>query len=355
MGNIDEVMISEEQDISILNDILIQWQQTSTHNNVAIFNTMISERDFCHIKPQFNILNDMLTYWPKVSANNDVDIISTMISDIASCGLEQQYNTQNDRNYLDRYEDIYNNYKNGILGNVIPILNAINTDSDTSLLNNLSIITRYIEIEKEYAELNQRSSIALNVFNWFDIYETKHSYIISKFLNPNAEHGQNNLFLKIFLEMLGIAEPDKGKWVITVEKGKIDILLKRVEPRSVVIIENKSNYAIDQVNQIYRYWHSEIYYPIRHNPHLYNDKNYYRVLYLPPDGSKMPEMQTMLRPQNGFDNSPTYVPWDEILQVWTYDKEIIDWLKTSLDKLNQLPDRNVRLTEIVSQYINYWE
>lgn len=62
------------------------------------------------------------------------------------------------------------------------------------------------------------------------------------------------------MDLLGIERfSDNENWTVTAEKGRVDILLKRTHPHSVIIIENKSNYANDQENQLYRYWHQEIY------------------------------------------------------------------------------------------------
>jgi len=61
------------------------------------------------------------------------------------------------------------------------------------------------------------------------------------------------------MDAIGIKEPYKGTWKVTAEEGKIDLLLKRYSPFSIVVIENKSNWACDQQNQLYRYWYNEIY------------------------------------------------------------------------------------------------
>lgn len=55
----------------------------------------------------------------------------------------------------------------------------------------------------------------------------------------------------MFLEYIGF-EKDEGneEWIITAEEGRVDVLLRRQNPLGAVIIENKSNWAGDQPNQL---------------------------------------------------------------------------------------------------------
>ena len=59
-------------------------------------------------------------------------------------------------------------------------------------------------------------------------------------------HGQGKLFLSAFLEYIGFKK-DKGneEWIVTAEKGRVDVLLRRLNPLGAIIIENKSNWAGD--------------------------------------------------------------------------------------------------------------
>lgn len=110
-------------------------------------------------------------------------------------------------------------------------------------------------------ERNRLESSHLNVFQFFSPGETTHSRLLAYFLDPRAQHGQGTLFLAEFLRLLGISEPDSSTahdWAVTAEIGRVDVLIRRVHPHTVVVIENKSNYAVDQPNQLYRYWHQEI-------------------------------------------------------------------------------------------------
>ena len=106
-----------------------------------------------------------------------------------------------------------------------------------------------------------------------------HSFLIANIINPNSEHGQGDLFLKSLLKKLDIEVYENDNWIVTAEIGRIDILIKRENPHTVIVIENKSNYAIDQENQIYRYWYQEIYLPNKKQLKPISEENYH-IIYL---------------------------------------------------------------------------
>lgn len=118
---------------------------------------------------------------------------------------------------------------------------------------NKELLDKFGNIKQEFDEQNKEKSIYFNVFNLFkpELSEPKHSFLLANLLNPNSNHGQEKLFLSNFLELIGIENSKDNLWNISLEKGKadegrIDILLTRNEPDSVVIIENKSNNAKDK-------------------------------------------------------------------------------------------------------------
>ena len=102
---------------------------------------------------------------------------------------------------------------------------------------------------------NTKMGKYVNVFSLWNefsgISEPIHSRILHFFLSDNPMHGQGKLFLSAFLEYIGF-EKDKGneEWIITAEEGRVDVLLRRLNPLGAVIIENKSNWAGDQPNQL---------------------------------------------------------------------------------------------------------
>jgi hypothetical protein len=207
----------------------------------------------------------------------------------------------------------------------------------------------------ESREANNLTSYSFNIFEIFGVGETMHSYLLGHLLNPYSNHGQGHLFLNIFLDLLKIKRfGDKENWIVTTEKGKIDILLKRNTPHSVIIIENKSNYAIDQENQLYRYWYQEIYTTIKSknlpNDYILNPPNdLYKVIYLSPDYLKRPNENSILKPYNWDENLPSYVPL-EVEQV-VFSDFITNWLDLSLTKISS---DNHRMKEHIKQYIEYW-
>ncbi len=215
---------------------------------------------------------------------------------------------------------------------------------------------RFLEISKEAESINRLSSGDLNVFRMFGVDEKRHSYIIANLLNPLGEHGQKNLFLNIFLDMLKIErKSDNEIWVVTAEKGRIDILLKRVYPNhSVVVIENKSNYASDQTHQLYRYWYKEIYQTIcsKHLPNGYildPPSRFYQLIYLSPSQWKIPSNNSLERPENWDSRLPDRVPM--VTNHLLFSVFIVNWLNASLEKL---PLDNHRIQEYVKQYIEFW-
>jgi len=229
-----------------------------------------------------------------------------------------------------------------------------------SNINNVLSIRRtfvmdFVKIKSNAEEINSLTSRDLNIFKMFGVGETMHSYLITNLLNPYGNHGQGHLFLNIFLDMLNIKRyHDHENWVVTAEKGRIDILLKRVQPHSVVVIENKSNYAIDQENQIYRYWYQEIYSTIcnRNLPDnfiLNPPGDFYQLIYLSPSPEKIINEISISKPLDWEKELPEKVPM-QIKQVY-YPELIVEWLQRSFDFI---PQNNYRLKEFIIQYIDLW-
>lgn len=225
------------------------------------------------------------------------------------------------------------------------------------------ILTAFKPIKEEAIENNRKTSCNFNPLKQFvKLNETMHSKMLAFLLNPKGKHGQGNLFLFDFLNRIGIAEPDKGEWIITAEKERVDILLKRKEPSSVVVIENKSNGAADQPNQIYRYWHKEMY----RNPEYQKIKDkdllskYYKIIYLPADNLKTPDPFSFKKPADifGYDLSVSNEEHEElpqnvplVCQHITFKKDIVKLLKEVKSKLSK---ENHKLREFVEQYLEIW-
>jgi hypothetical protein len=181
----------------------------------------------------------------------------------------------------------------------------------------------------------------------FKIQETMHSKLIKFLLDPYATHGQGDKFLIKFLELLKVHKPEKGIWNITAEQGKIDILLKRDEPKSIIIIENKSNWAGDQPNQLYRYWYNAIYLQTKKTDKKFYDRenDKYQIIYLPPNICKQYEEQSISKPKDDYYlGLPDIIPMEII--TLTYDCEIQQWLNDCKKDLSE----NHRIREYISQY-----
>ena len=218
-----------------------------------------------------------------------------------------------------------------------------------SLLENVfSIINKSLQ---KNIEQNKHTSCNFNALKFFSIDETLHSKLLAKLLNPKAEHGQGNKFLVEFLKLLEIEKPEEGDWNITAETGRIDVLLKRSSPESIIIIENKSNWATDQQNQLYRYWHQEIYSKTKEiNVSFYADNvSRYRIIYLPPNEFKQPELHSYSRPneENWKNrNLPEHIPLT--FEIRTFKEFISIWLENCI---STLPESNHRMREYLKQYI----
>jgi hypothetical protein len=242
------------------------------------------------------------------------------------------------------------------------ILSAFGNTKGALVKNYISgfenLLTAFKPIKEKAVEHNRETSCRFNPLKQFvKLNETMHSKMLAYLLDPHAEHGQNDLFLQPFLRMIDIAEPEKGAWVVTAERDRVDIMLKRIEPNSVVIIENKSNGAGDQPNQLYRYWYKEMY----RNPEYRDHKtDYYKIVYLPGDESKTACENSMEKPKdvNGYDIPviqkehealPTKIPLKH--NYLTFETDIVNMLIVCI---KQLPEENHRLREFVEQYLEIW-
>ena len=142
--------------------------------------------------------------------------------------------------------------------------------------------------EQERLKKEKEEGKCFNVFSALDICSDEvrlHSRLLATLLNPKANHGLGNEFLKLFLLALGlpenyityckeqIVERPIGE-VTETNGGRIDIILEDRE--HAVIIENKI-YAGDQPKQLLRY-------------HNYGVKtfgeNNFKLVYLTLNGSE---------------------------------------------------------------------
>lgn len=226
--------------------------------------------------------------------------------------------------------------------------------SELQLLENF--LNKYKEITAIYSQ-ERINSKEFNVFNLinqiYGIGETKHSRFIAFLLNPVSEHGQGKLFLNEFLRLLNIKIDEDSIWTVTAEKDNIDILLKASYPaKSTIIIENKSNWAVDQNNQLYRYWYNEIY--DANTDCLYKNASDVvgvndRIIYLAPNHYKTYDAKSIERPENNSCKLTALYP-ENITHLYFYP-QINEWL-INCKNTNGLPER---IKYFIDDYLQFWQ
>ena len=199
-----------------------------------------------------------------------------------------------------------------------------------------------------------------NVFELWNRYsgigETVHSRLIHFLLHPNHLHGQKERYLSELLSMLGITPSSGGApWMVTAESGRVDIMIRRVNPESVIILENKSNWAPDQENQLYRYWYQNIHKRPEDCFADYYEGKDYRIVYLAPKKEKHISANSLQRPAPSwfpslemYNSLPQRLPLEPL--IWSFDEEFALWLQRCIDVT---PLENHALIEFLRQYKNY--
>lgn len=97
-------------------------------------------------------------------------------------------------------------------------------------------------------------------FFWDNPAEPRHSRLLGYFIDPRAEHGCGLFLLRSFFKQFDLVSPDlpldEHCVVHPPEEGHIDLLVTRERPdgKYAVIIENKVNGAVDQDEQLQRYY-----------------------------------------------------------------------------------------------------
>ena len=218
-----------------------------------------------------------------------------------------------------------------------------------------TIIDNFQKFEKAYDSKNLRESIDFNVFNFIEsvfwIDEPKHSRIIAFLLNPEEIHGQRETFLYLFLEMLAIKDFRKNKWNVYAEKGSVDILITSNYPdKKTIVIENKSNWAVDQDCQMYRYWYQNIFKNNNEDIEASFNSDNSRVIYLSPSEYKVYSENSITRPDSGYEDYLVKMLDEKIISTWYFHIELKEWLlKCATDAGSE------RLKLFIEDYIQFWE
>ena len=213
------------------------------------------------------------------------------------------------------------------------------------------VMAEWAEVLRSERERNQRESHFYNPLAAISIRETDHSRILGSLLDPQGDHGQGRLFLDSFLRRIGMKESDQDSWRVTIEGGRVDLVIQSVNPErpSVVIVENKVNDAVDQSNQLYRYWHQEIHLPypgLDYSSPATRDR--FKMIYLPPVAVSGPSRQSLQRPTN------LECPYEELplpVESIGFSPDLIGWLR---NQITELPEENIRLRTFLSFYAELW-
>lgn len=199
------------------------------------------------------------------------------------------------------------------------------------------------EVTKLYAESQKKekerweSGDTFNIFNTLGLKTEEvrlHSAFLGELLNPKGSHGASYVFLKAFLEVLGIEEGyidydacslnilERVIGTVTeTEGGRIDIIIE--DGTHAVIIENKI-YAPDQCNQLLRY-------------HNYGQEMFpkgFELLYLTLDGHDPSDCSLGNRI---FD-------YESI----SYESEILEWL----DRCSERVSKELPVRTLIIQYMD---
>ncbi len=222
-----------------------------------------------------------------------------------------------------------------------------------------SLLSQVHSIKQKYNQIAELTGERFNVFSILNLQDSEtrlHSKLINELLNPKGRHGQKDLFLKHFIDVVNskitddkydletgnisiqkiksfnspnaTAEIEKHagfKSENSTEGGRIDILINDNNGHGI-IIENKI-WAGDQEKQLLRY-------------NNYGNKNFksFHLIYLTLDG-KMPSSLST-------GESLKYL-------CLSYNDDIIYWLELCRKECIQLPIIRETITQYINQLKNY--
>jgi len=165
--------------------------------------------------------------------------------------------------------------------------------------------------------------------------ETEHSRILAAFLRYKTPEGRFEL-LESLIESLQFRSNIKvERPCIDTEHRHIDIYVREAG-KYAIIIENKSNWATDQNQQLARYVE------VAQNDGFSNEQIH--VLYLPPLDFKAPENQSWGQYKEVFKERYLKLSWRDNLLPWMKDRV-----------LPNVRAKDIPLASALQQYVDYWE
>jgi hypothetical protein len=100
-------------------------------------------------------------------------------------------------------------------------------------MNNIDNLLKQVNlITEKYEAIAKATGENFNIFQTLDLQtkELSHSKIIAELLNPQSSHDKGDMFLKLFLNLIGIAEHQRFENAM-VETEKINNTTLRIAMR----------------------------------------------------------------------------------------------------------------------------
>jgi hypothetical protein len=241
-----------------------------------------------------------------------------------------------------------------------PIAEVTNSQEPLTYLETTSLFLSNLVEFKKSVFINRLETInfppskrpaGINIFSQLSPSETQHSMVLCELLNPRGKHNEGSKFLKLFFDYVieDIPFDDKKTWIVTAEKERYDVWIRNLDDSTIIIIENKSNLADDQPNQLYRYWYWGINKRQESIQESIKEKRG-KILYLTPDSNKLPDNQTMLRPTD--PSMPNNIPNDikDKTKIVFFHQNIDKWLEECIKSVEDKSD----ICYYLEQYRNFW-
>jgi hypothetical protein len=198
------------------------------------------------------------------------------------------------------------------------------------------LLKKSIEANKQLKQKNKTYSILFNPLFYWGIHETTNSRMLADLFSPKGNHGQEDLFLNLFLKHVGIETDKNDEWEIYTEYSNVDILLRTSNGKKLIIVENKINGADDRPNQLYRYYNEFLL------PKKVLNKKTHRVIYLTRHRNKTYSAQSIIS-KDGKSCVPVH-----LISNITFDNDIKGIL---LDAQKDIPNENQRLKIFIEFFI----